>query len=124
MVGMKWTTASNLLIYTQEPSPYESVDTLDSATALIATPVPIKDIIPNTRWSCMVLPNIHSGKTPNSPAHSSGILDWELISANPEYNDLTIRQLPSWLCNPELLKDSQLLLVNLAFKDLDGSLVC
>ena len=122
VVGVKWTAASNLLVRANAPSPDELVAALESATAVMATPAPIKQIIPNVRWSRVVLSNVHTGKTPNSPAHHPAILNLELTTANPEYRNLTIRQFPSWLRNPDSLKDNQLSSVAFAFEDPDGSL--
>ena len=82
----------------------------------------IKDIIPNVKWSRMVLSSIPSGKTPDSPAYSSYSLHAELAAANPDYSNLTIRQFPSWLRNPDHLADGQLSSASFAFEDPDGSL--
>ena len=122
VVGVKWTAASNLLVRAHAPSPNELVDALESATALMALPAYIKDIIPNVRWSRVVLSNVFSGKTPDSPAFSPQIIHNELAAANPEYRNLTIRQFPTWLRNPRSLKDSQLSSISFAFEDPSGSL--
>ena len=108
VLGVKWTAVSNLLVHTNAPSPDELVAALESATAVMATLAPIKQIIPNVRWSCVVLSNVYTGKTPDSPAHHPTILNLELPTANPEYRNLTIRQFPSWLQNPDSLKGNQL----------------
>ena len=121
VVGVKWTAASNLLVRAQAPSPNELANAL-LAVSLTAFTAPIKNIIPNVRWSRVVLSNVHSGKTPDSPAHSPAMLHLELTQANPEYRDLNVRQFPSWLRNPTSLKDNQLSSVTFAFEDPDGSL--
>jgi hypothetical protein len=82
----------------------------------------ISDIIPNVRWSRVVLANVPTGKAPNLSAHDPNTLYSKLAMFNPDYNDLTIRQLPSWLRNPESLKDGQLSSIAFAFEDPDGSL--
>ena len=122
VVGVKWTASANLLVRAHAPSPTELVDTLESATKLMTFPAYIKDIIPNVRWSCVVLSNVFTGKAPDSPAHPPHIIHHELSTANPEYKNLIIRQFPAWLRNPDSLKDNQLSSISFAFEDPDRSL--
>ena len=93
VVGVKWTASANLLVRAHAPSPTVLVDALESATQLMTFPAYIKDIIPNVRWSRVVLSNVFTGKTPDSPAHPPHIIHHELSAANPEYKNLIIRLL-------------------------------
>lgn len=122
VVGVKWTTASNLLVRAQAPSPNILTNALQNVVPTMPFLGCIKDIIPNVKWSRVVLSSIPSGKTPDSPAYSSYSLHAELAAANPDYSDLTIRQFPSWLRNPDHLADGQLSSASFAFEDPDGSL--
>ena len=90
MVGVKWTAASNLLVHTQAPSPNELVATLGNAFLVLLLMGHISDIIPNVRWSCVVLANVPTSKAPDLSAHNPDALHSELAMFNPEYYNLTI----------------------------------
>lgn len=103
---MKWTSASNLLVCTQAPSPSTLTNTLKAIQSDLSDQhLIIRDIIPNTRWSCMTLSHVHTGKGAESPAHSPTTLHEELTENNPRYVALTIHQLPTWVQDPKKLKD-------------------
>jgi hypothetical protein len=82
----------------------------------------IKDVIPNTRWSRMTLSHVYSGQEPNSSIFNPEDIHEELALNNPNYAQLTIRQLPTWLRNPSSFKDGQVTSVSFAFEDHDGSI--
>ena len=122
VAGVKWTAASNLLIRAQAPSPSVLVAALEAIRPTLTIPhLTINDIIPNTRWSHVTLSHVHTGKTPNSPAHSPEELHEELALHNPAYASLTIRQPPSWVRDPKTLRDGQTSSVSFAFEDPDGT---
>ena len=59
MVGVKWTTSSNLVVYAQAPSPIALVTALQAVLEVLSgNCMVVVDIIPNTRWSCMTLSHI------------------------------------------------------------------
>ena len=123
VVGVKWTSASNLLVRAQAPSPSSLVAALKAVhSTLIDQHLAIRDIIPNTRWSRMTLSHVHSGKETKSPTHSPTTLHEELIENNPRYAALTIRQLPNWIRNPGTFKDGQISSISFVFEDPDGTL--
>lgn len=122
VTGVKWTATSNLLVRAQAPSPSVLVAALEAIhPALIIPHLTINDIIPNTKWSRVTLSHVHTGKNPNSPAHSPEDLHEELAQHNPIYASLTIRQLPSWVRDPKTLKDGQTSSISFAFEDPNGS---
>jgi hypothetical protein len=123
VVGVKWTQISNLAVRTQAPSPMVLVAALKAVQASITNDLLIiKDIIPNTRWSCMTLSHVYTSKEPNSSTYNPEDIHEELVLNNPNYALLTIRQLPAWLRNPSSFKDGQVTSVSLAFEDHDGSI--
>ena len=122
VVGVKWTQASNLLVRAQAPSPQVLVAALEAVRlVLIDDQMIINDIIPNARWSCVTLSHIFTGKGSDSAAHSPKTIHEELVTHNPSYASLTIRQLPSWIRDPKSFKDGQVSSVAFAFEDHDGS---
>ena len=58
VIGVKWTMASNLLVCTQAPSPSTPVAALEVVQGVLTNNFRIKDIILNTRWSCMTLSHV------------------------------------------------------------------
>jgi hypothetical protein len=123
VVGVKWTSASNLVVRAQAPSPSVLVTALKAVQASIRNDhLIIKDVIPNTRWSRMTLSHVYTGKEPESPHFNHEDIHEELTLHNPTYAQLTIRQLPTWLRNPSSFKDGQVSSVSLAFEDQDGSI--
>jgi hypothetical protein len=124
VVGVKWTAASNLLVRAQAPSPSALVAALEVVQEALSDDdhLFIKDIIPNTRWSRMTLSHVYTGKGPDKPAHSPEVIHEELTTNNPSYAALIIRQLPSWIRDPEHFRDGQVSSsVSFAFEDPDGS---
>jgi len=123
VVGVKWTPASNLVVHTQAPSPSVLVSALKVVQGSINSDhLIIKDVIPNTRWSCMTLSHVYTGKDPNSPTFNPEDIHEELTLHNPIYTQLTIHQLPTWLHNPSSFKDNQVLSISIAFEDHDRSI--
>jgi hypothetical protein len=123
VVGVKWTAASNLLVCTQAPSPSALVAALEAVQAALIDDnemLDIKDIIPNTRWSHMTLSHVLTSRGPNSPVYSPEEIHEELATNNPNYAALNIRQLPSWICDPEHFRAGQVSSVSFAFEDPDG----
>jgi len=119
---MKWTSASNLLVRTQAPSPTSLVAALEAVRpTLTDQQLIVKDIIPNTRWSRVTLSHVYTGKGPDSPAYPPEAIQEELATNNPNYASLTIRQPPSWVCDPKTFKDGQVSSISFAFEDPDGS---
>jgi hypothetical protein len=123
VVGVKWTPASNLVVRAQAPSPTVLVTALKAVqTSIKNDHLIIKDIIPNTRWSRMTLSHIYTGKESHSSYFNPEDIHEELTMHNPNYTQLTIRQLPTWLRNPNTFKDSQVTSISFAFEDQDGSI--
>jgi hypothetical protein len=123
VVGVKWTPASNLVVRAQAPSPSVLVTALKAVQASINKDhLIVKDVIPNTRWSRMTLSHVYTGKEPHSSCVNPEDIHEELTQHNPNYAQLTIRQLPTWLRNPSSFKDSQVSSVSFAFEDQDGSI--
>ena len=121
VVGVKWTSSSNLVVRAQAPSPSALVAALQAVQASISSDLLIiNDIIPNTRWSQVTLSHVFSGKGPNSPAYDSNTLHEELALNNPNYALLTIRRPPNWIRNPMVFKDGQMSTISFAFEDPDG----
>ena len=122
VVGVKWTPASNLLVCAQTPSPSVLVAALKAIQETFTSDqLIVKDIIPNTRWSRVTLSHVYTGKGPDSPALSPEAIHEELNTHNPNYATLVIRQLPSWVHNPDSFKDGQVSSISFAFEDPDGS---
>ena len=121
VVSVKWTTASNLLVCAQAPSPSVLVAALEAIITDFkgGMKMRVKDIISNVKWSQVTLSHIFAGKGPNSPTHSPCDLHEELVAHNPNYVSLMIQQ-PSWVQNPESFKDGQIS-ISFAFEDPDGS---
>jgi len=64
VVGVKWTSGSNLLVCAQAPSPSVLIEALEMAReAITRHGIAVKDIIPNTRWSCVTLSHVYTGKS-------------------------------------------------------------
>ena len=122
VVGVKWTASSNLVVRTQAPSPTALVLALKAVQATLITDLLIiRDIILNTRWSCMTLSHVYTGKEPDLSPHTSETLHEELSTHNPTYAALTIRQSPSWIRDPKKFTDGQISSISFAFEDPDGS---
>ena len=92
--------------------------------ALVGDHMVFNDVIPNTRWSCMTLSHVYTGKEPDSPIFDPQGIHEELVLNNPNYALLTIQQFPSWLRNPNTFKDGQISLISFAFEDHNGSIAC
>jgi len=123
VVGVKWTSASNLLVRAQAPSPSVLVAALEEVRWVIEVhQLKIRDIIPNAKWSRVTISHVYTGKEENLDAFSAETLHSELTKYNPAYASLTIRQPPSWVRNPQSFKDGQLSSLSFAFEDPDGSL--
>ena len=123
VVGVKWTSASNLLVRAQAPSSSVLVAALEEVHwALEIHQLKIKDVIPNTKWSRVTLSHVYTGKEENSDPFSAETLHSELTKYNPAYASLTIRQPPSWVRNPQSFKDGQVSSLSFAFEDPDGAL--
>ena len=124
VVGVKWTSASNLLVHAQAPSPAVLVAALEEVCwALECHQLKIRDIIPNTKWSRVTVSHVYTGKEENSDTFSAETLHSKLTKYNPAYASLTIRQPPSWVRNPQSFKDGQISSLSFAFEDPDGTLV-
>ena len=109
MVGVKWTSSSNLVVHAQAPSPSALVAALAAAQPTLSSDLLIvKDIIPNTRWSCVTLSHVYTGKGPNSPHYNPDTIHEELAANNLSYAHLTIQQLLNWIHNPSTFKDGQI----------------
>ena len=123
VVGVKWTSSSNLVVCAQAPSPSALVAALVAVQpALSSDLLIVKDIIPNTRWSCVTLSHVYTGKGPDSSHHTPDTLHEELTLNNLSYARLTVRQLPTWIRNPDSFKDGQLSTISFAFEDPDGNI--
>ena len=123
VVGVKWTPGSNLVVRARAPSTSALVSALEAVRGTLEDDHRvINDIIPNTRWSRVIISHVYSGKESISPAHSSTTLHQEFASNNPAYAALTIRQAPSWIRAPSSLKNGQHSSVSFAFDDPDSSL--
>ena len=123
VVGVKWTTGSNLVVRARAPSPSVLIAALKAVCGTLEDDHRlIRDIIPNTRWSRVTVSHVYSRKESSHSPHSPSALHAELAAQNPAYASLTIRQLPSWVRNPAAFKDGQISSVTFAFDDPDGSL--
>jgi len=124
VVGVKWTVSSNILVCAQAPSPSVLVAALEAIQETISNDLnlPIKDIIPNMRWSHMTISHVYTGKEEDdSSAYSPEELHEELTTHNPSYATLTIRQFPSWVRDPETFRVGQISSISFVFEDSDGT---
>jgi len=122
VIGVKWTVASNLLVCAQAPSPSTLVAALEAVQEVISRDFAVKDIIPNTRWSRVTLSHVYTGmEETDSCAYSPEEIHEELTTHNPSYVALTIRQLPSWVRNPESFRAEQVSSISFTFEDSDGT---
>ena len=91
VVGVKWTSSSNLVVRTQAPSPHALVAALQAVQSVLGDGhLAITDIIPNTRWSHMTLSHVYTGKEPDSPVFNPEGIHKELVLNNPDYTHLII----------------------------------
>lgn len=123
MVGVKWTTASNLVVRARASFSMVPIAVLEAVCGtIIDDHRVIKDIIRNTRWSRVDVSHIYSGKEPNSAPHSVQTLREELAAQNPAYAALTIQQPSTWVQDPVSFTNGQLSSVTFAFDNPDGSI--
>ena len=123
VVGVKWTSSSNLVVCAQTLSPDTLVDALKAIQGTLSTDRLIfDDIIPNVRWSHVTLSHVYTGKYSDSPHYDPNTLHEELVSNNPSYTCLTIRQPLTWVRNPSTFKDGQVSSISFAFEDPNGSI--
>ena len=123
VVGVKWTSSSNLVVRTQAPSPHALVAALRAVIGVLSDDHRVvADVIPNTRWSRMTLSHVYTGKEPHSTVFNPEGIHEELTLNNPNYALLVMRQLPNWLRNPSSFTDGQISSVSFAFEDQDGSI--
>ena len=122
VVGVKWTSFSNLVVHTQASSPLTLVAALKVIQDILSSNLLIvKDIIPNTRWSCVTLSHVYTGKGPNSPHYNPDTIHEELAANNLSYAHLTIQQLLNWIHNPSTFKDGQISTISFTSEDPDGN---
>lgn len=122
MVGVKWTSSSNLVVHTQAPSPHALVAALWMVPeALSGNQLVVVDIIPNTRWSYMIPSHVYTGKEPESTVFNPEAIHEEL-TLNSQLHPLTMRQFPNWLQNPSSFTKGQISSVSFAFEDQVGSI--
>ena len=119
VVGVKWTSSSNLVVHAQAPSPHalQAVPEALSGDQLV-----VVEVIPNTRWSRVTLSHVYTGKEPHSTVFNPEAIHEELALNNPNYALLTMRQLPNWLRSPSSFTEGQISSVSFAFEDQDGSI--
>ena len=103
MVGVKWTSSSNLVVHTQAPSPHALVAALWMVPeALSSNQLVVVDIIPNTRWSYMIPSHFYTGKEPESTVFNPEAIHEELTlnsQLHPPYNEAA----PKLAAEPQLI---------------------
>jgi hypothetical protein len=80
VVGVKWTTGSNLVVRARAPSPLVLVTALEMVHGTLEDDHQlIQDIIPNTRWSRVTISHVYSGKESSHSPYLPSALHTEFV---------------------------------------------